>query len=100
MPPKEIIERCQHAIEKASILNIKLQGINRLTNDIHIQCTTEEQAEQFRVIDWDEAFKGIKIHEPNYGIVINGVPIDELDLDDPKTIKSLEASNNLPSETI
>ena len=51
MPPKEITKRCQHAIEKASISDIKLQGINRLVNDIHIRCATEEQAEQLRVID-------------------------------------------------
>ena len=95
MSPKEITERCQHAIEKASISDIKLQGINRLANGIRIRCATEEQAEQLRVIDWGEVFKGIKIHEPNYGIVINGVPIDELDLDDPKIIKSFEAANNL-----
>jgi hypothetical protein len=100
MPPKEITERCQHAIEKASISDIKLQGINRLANGIRIRCATEEQAEQLRVIDWDEAFKGIKIHEPKYGIVINGVPTDDLDPDDPKTIKSLETINNLPSGTI
>jgi len=100
MPPKEITERCQRAIENASISDIKLQGINRLANGIRIRCATEEQAEQLRAIDWDEAFKGIKIHEPNYGIVINGVPKDELDLDDPNTTKLLEAANNLPSGTI
>ena len=99
MSPKEITERCQHTIEKTSISDIKLQEINRFSNDICIRYATEEQAEQLRVIDWDEAFKGMKIHEPKYGIVINGVPIDELDLD-PKTIKSLEAGNNLPSGTI
>ena len=42
MLSKEIIERCQHAIEKASISNIKLQEINKLTNDIRIQCIIEE----------------------------------------------------------
>ena len=100
MPPKEITERCQHAVEKASISGIKLQGINKLANGIRVRCATEEQAGQLRVIDWGEVFKGIKIHEPNYGIVINGVPIDELDLDDSKTIKLLEAANNFPSGTI
>ena len=30
----------------------------------------------------------------------NGMPIDDLDLDDPKTIKLLEAANNFPSGTI
>ena len=51
MPPKEITERCQHAIEKTSISDIKLQGINRLANGIRVRCATEEQAEQLRAID-------------------------------------------------
>ena len=51
MSPKEIIKRCQHVMKKTSIFNIKLQEINRLTNDIHIQCTTEEQVEQLHVIN-------------------------------------------------
>jgi hypothetical protein len=41
--------------------------------------------------DWSEA-------EPNYGIVING--IYDLDLEDPKTIRLLEAANGFPSGTI
>jgi hypothetical protein len=100
MPPKEITKRCQYAVEKTFILGIKLQGINKLVNGICVRCSTEEQAGQFRVIDWGEAFKGIKIHEPNYGIVINGVLIDDLDLDDLKIIKFLEPANNFPSGTI
>jgi hypothetical protein len=45
MPPKEITELCQHAVEKASILDIKLQGINRLANGIRIRYAIEEQVE-------------------------------------------------------
>jgi hypothetical protein len=100
MPPKEITERCQQAVEKASISGIKLQGINKLAEGIRVRCTTEEQAEQLRTIDWSEAFEGIKTHEPNYGIVINGMPIDELNLDDPKTIRLLEIANDFPRGTI
>jgi hypothetical protein len=38
--------------------------------------------------------------EPNFGIVTNGMPVDDLDLDNPKTIKLLEAANDFPSGTI
>jgi hypothetical protein len=60
MPPKEITERCQQAVEKASIPGVKLQGINKLAEGIRVRCTTEEQAKQLRAIDWSEAFEGIK----------------------------------------
>ena len=100
MAPKEITERCQQAVEKASIPGVKLQGINKIVNGIRVRCATEEQANQLRAIDWNEAFEGIKTHEPIYGIVINGMPIDDLDLDDPRTIKLLEAANGFPSGTI
>ena len=73
MPPKEITERCQHAVEKASISSIKLQGINKLVNGIHVRCATEDQAKQLRAIDWSEAFEGIKTHARNYEIVIHGM---------------------------
>ena len=59
-------------MEKASILGVKLQGINKLANGIRVQCTTEEQAKQVCTINWSEVFKGIKTHEPNYRIVIYG----------------------------
>ena len=100
MPPKEFTERCQHAVEKASIPGIKLQRINKIVIGIRARCETEEQAGQLRVLDWSEAFEGIKTYEPKYGIVIHGIPIDELDLDDPKTIKLLEAANGFSSRTI
>src|SRR5215471_17728142 len=42
----------------------------------------------------------MKIHEPNYRIVVKGMPTDDLDLDDPGTINSIEAANDFPSGTI
>ena len=42
----------------------------------------------------------MKIHEPKYEIVINDVPIDDPDPDDPKTVKTFETINNLPSGII
>jgi hypothetical protein len=45
------------------------------------------------------AFKGLKYHEPNYGIVIHGVPIAELHLEkmtDVETIKRLKENDMKP----
>jgi len=100
MPAKEITERCQQAVEKASIPGITLQGINKLAGGIRVRCMTEEQAKALHAVNWGEAFEGIKTHEPNHGIVINGMPIDDLDLEDPKTIRLLEVANNFPPGTI
>src|SRR5438045_9455230 len=94
------MERCQWAVEKASIPSVKLQGINKLANGIRGRCTTEEQAKQLHTINRSEAFEGIKTHESNYGIVINGMPIDELNPDDPKTIRLLEIANDFLHGTI
>jgi hypothetical protein len=47
------------------------QQTRQWQSTIRVQCTTEEQARQLRAIDWRAAFEGIKIHKPNYGIVIN-----------------------------
>ena len=56
MPPKEITERCQWGVEKASIPGVKLQGINKLANGIRVRCTTEEHVERdgvFRYVRHD-----------------------------------------------
>jgi hypothetical protein len=100
MAPKEITERCQQAIENASILSIKLQGVNKLARGIHVCCVTEEQARQLHAIDWSEVFEGIKTHKSNYGIVIHGMLLDDLDLEDLKTIRLLKVANGFSSETI
>lgn len=60
----------------------------------------KNKQEKLQAINWSEAFEGIKTHEPNHGIVINGIPIDDLDLEDPKTIRLLEVANGFPSGTI
>ena len=100
MAPKEVTARCQQAIDKASIHDIKLQGINKLINGIRVRCETEEQAKQLHIIDWNEAFEGAKIHRPNYAIVIRGIPIDDLGLEESKAIEAIEAANKFPNGTI
>src|SRR5436309_1448283 len=102
MPMKEIIQHCQHAVEKAEIHNVKLLGANKVINGIRIQCQTEEQAKQLREskINWNNAFTGVTTHRPSYGVVVHGIPIDELNLTDPKVTKFLEVANGLQSEVI
>src|SRR5437762_3332779 len=79
MPP--VTERCQHAVEKASIPGIKLQGIKKLSTASAYAVKQNKQG-NFAPSIGVKPLKEIKTHEPNYGIVIHGIPIDELDLDE------------------
>jgi hypothetical protein len=100
MSPKEITERCQEAIEAASISDFKLQGINRVNNGIRVRCETENQAIQLRALNWSKAFEGVKIHKLNYLIVIHGVPVNDINATDNKAIGQVEATNNMQHRTI
>jgi hypothetical protein len=82
--PKEITTRCQQAIDATDMTNkAKVLGINRLANDsIRLQCKSAEDAQQIQTtnIDWNKAFKGLKVHKPQYGVVVHGVPTEAIDL--------------------
>ena len=86
MPQKEITERCQQAVEKASIHDVKLRGINKLANSICFWCTTKKQAKQLRAIDKEPSSKmkhrSIVIHLKNSHIankcITNGCYINYL----------------------
>jgi hypothetical protein len=107
MSGKEIAERCQQAISSSKINGAQptILGINKLANSIRIQFETEEQAKTVSdpKIDWDKAFQGLKLHKPNYGIVIHGVPRNDLDITtmtNTEVIKRLEMENNMQAGTI
>jgi hypothetical protein len=68
--------------------------------------SSEDEAHKAIAADWNKAFKamGIKIHKPNYGIIIHGVPTDIISsavLATPSTgiTQSLE-KQNIPQGTI
>jgi len=60
-----------------------LNGINKLTNgNIRLQFKTPEDAQSARDgrISWSLAYEGIKIHKPKYGVVVNRVPTEAINL--------------------
>jgi len=80
MSGKEIAERCQKAIDDAlpfQGIGYRIQGISKLANEIRIKFDTEQAASRVRST-LDTAFPDLKIHVPSYGIVVHGVPINEL----------------------
>ena len=94
MHATEITKRCQHAIEKSEMFNSserpKLNGINRLSNNgIRLQCQSPEEADQLHKINWNVAFEGLRIHKPNYGITVHGVPKTDINFNDETDLKEI-----------
>ena len=109
MSGKEIAERCQKAIDDALPfrgIGYRIQGVSKLANEIRIKFDTEQAASRVcstLEVNWDTAFPDLKIHVPSYGIVVHGVPINELNtttMADTKTIEQIETGNNIKTGTI
>jgi hypothetical protein len=49
-----------------------------VVRDIWFRCETKE-AQCLRAIDWSKACPGIEVRRPKYGVVIHGIPVDEID---------------------
>jgi hypothetical protein len=61
-----------------------INGIAKLANgNLKLQFITTEDAEKVRTtaIDWTVIYQGVKMHKPNYGIVVHGIPTDIIDLE-------------------
>jgi hypothetical protein len=48
------------------------------SNDIRFSCNSKKEAQRLREIDWSKAFPGLKVRQPRFGIVIHGIPIEEI----------------------
>ena len=83
-PHKDITERLQRIVDEAALPEKpKLQGVNKLGREmIRVQVRTTEGAKAMKSanIDWNEAYPGMKLYNPKYGIVIHGVPTHAIDL--------------------
>jgi hypothetical protein len=96
---KDITAKCQDAINKANIEGSPtLKGINKLGKDaLRLQFNSIEDAKTVRgtEVNWEEAYPGLAIHKPKYGVVIHGVPTGAIDMDGDyhETIKEWEAEN-------
>lgn len=79
---KDVLKKLQSAINEANIEGKKptLQAGNKYPNSIRLQCDTIKEAQLLRNTDitWGNAFQGLKVHVPKYGIVIHGIPKDEI----------------------
>src|SRR5579859_8092126 len=74
MQAHKITEQCQNIIDKNTADKPKINGINRITNGIRLQCKSPEDAKLLRQeVDWNTAFKELAVHKPKYGIVVHRV---------------------------
>ena len=95
---EDITKQLQQAVNRAlPETNQTVQGIQKLkSGDIRIHCSTPQQAEALRNIDWNTAYEGLKAKKPKYGIVIHGVSTSELhptNHNDSNVIHDLEQQN-------
>jgi hypothetical protein len=90
-PYKDITERLQKTVDKATLPDKpQLQGANKLGRDrVHVQVKTSEGVKAIKDanIDWNQAYTGMKLYKPKYGIVVHGpwamgyrVPMDAINL--------------------
>jgi len=61
-------------IDKNTADKPKINGINRITNGIQLQCKSPEDAKLLhQEVDWNTTFKELAVHKPKYGIVVHRV---------------------------
>ena len=99
---EDITKQFQQTINQALTNDdCTIQGIQKLkSGDIRVHCSTPQEAEALRNIDWNTAYKGLKAKKPKYGIVIHGVSISDLDpmsYNDTGVIHDLEQQNQSTS---
>jgi hypothetical protein len=61
-----------------------------------LQCKTQiNESKELDKVDWSNAYPGLEIHRPKYGIVVHTVPLLDLNFDNKEeTIANLEEQNN------
>jgi Zinc knuckle len=94
----EITTKLQQTIESQVETNCPtIYGIQKLkSQDIRIHCNSEKEAKQLSELKWDKLYKGLKVHQPKFGIMLNGIPtasINPNELQNPEFVKELELQN-------
>ena len=105
MRPYQINKCCQDIINTETDEKPKLNGISKITNGIRLQCKSPEDANILRMLNWNSAFEGLRIHKQKYGIVVHGVSVDEMEAlanGDTKaaTLKEWEEENGIKLGTV
>ena len=82
---RDITKCLQEIIDKANLEGRpQLENVTRLSRGkIRMRAAMKEGAKIIKEanIEWEQAYPGIKVYNPRYGIVIHGVPTDEINLD-------------------
>jgi hypothetical protein len=82
MHAKDIIQKCQSAIAKLSTegRTPKIHGINKRPDDTYkLHCESEQDPELLGKMDWNSVFTGVTVSKRKYGLVVHGVPKNDLD---------------------
>ena len=84
----EITKRCQLAIDKANIKEIRLQEINKLQNgSIRLYCKTTKEKKKLQEVNWNEVIENLRERAPKYDIIAHGVLIKAINfMNDKQTI--------------
>lgn len=94
--PRDIIERCRHAIDQTKMGGQKptLLATNKLSNGLRLHFKSASDAQKARDVNWSLTAPGLEIHEPWYGLVAHGLSKADLNIEDQeKAIKELEDAN-------
>ena len=93
----EITAKLQQNVESQMKDNFPIiHGIAKLkSQDIRIHCNTEEEVKQLRELNWNEAYDGLTVHRPKYGLMIPGISIDMID---PNDVKNPELARQLENQ--
>ena len=82
MHAKDMIQKCQNAITKYFKEGHvpKIHGINKLSNDEYrLHCESKEDPQLLSKLDWNLIFSGVRTKKRKYGLVLHGVPKQDLD---------------------
>ena len=102
--PKDVTSKLQAIIDAVSDLDTKpvIRAINKLgtpVSAIRMQFRTKEEATAIRdmklKLKWNDAYPGLEQHTPKYGVVVHGIPSEEIDFnkDLSDTIQQWEEEN-------
>lgn len=93
-----IAKGIREMIGTAGVRPSAIQSVMKTINHgLRICCPSEKEAEELRKLDWAQAFEGAALVEPQFTVVIHGVPKEYIDFerDTPEEINAkIEKSNN------
>ena len=69
----------QRAIKESNAKDITIRKLQKLPGKLlKIHCHNEDDAKQLREVEWEKTITGVTLASQEYGVVLNGVPINIL----------------------